>query len=212
MTIGRFVKQVVARLAPRTLVYRGRGDGIALTFDDGPHPEQTPVLLDALLRLNVKATFFLQGAHASQWPQLVREMHARGHQVANHGWSHASAKRLPLVDFVEEVERTQSVLESIVGTTLARDFRPPYGDITMPAFWALARRRFRFVYWTVDSDDSVHRDAATLGFRMGRVNVKRGDILLFHEDYAHTVAAIPAVVIHLRSAGLSLQTVDRLLA
>lgn len=210
MTIGAMVKQLMGRIAPQVLLYRGHGQGIALSFDDGPHPEQTLPLLEALRQLDVKATFFLQGAHAAQWPELVRETHAQGHQIANHAWSHASAKQVPTQVFVDEVERTQALLERIVGAPLPRDFRPPYGDITPAAFWQLARKGYRFVYWTVDSDDSTYRDAAVLRSNVAGLTVGNGDILLFHEDYAHTVTAIPAIVKGLRGAGLALRRIDQL--
>jgi peptidoglycan/xylan/chitin deacetylase (PgdA/CDA1 family) len=214
MQLRHVIKLSAAALWPRRVMLRGsrHGGALAITFDDGPHPQQTPVLLEALAKAGVKATFFLQGDHAAKWPALVRETHAQGHQVANHGWSHTSAKKMQASVFADEVERTQALLQDIVGSPLARDFRPPYGDITPAAFWALARKNYRFVYWTADSDDSHHRDVPSLVSQVASLHARQGDIVLFHEDYAHTVAAMPQLIDVFRASGLAFRRIDGLSA
>ncbi len=167
-------------------------------------------LLDVLAEAQAHATFFLQGSHAEQWPQLVREIHARGHQVANHAYSHRSARQTSCDAFAQEVERTQALLEQIVGGALTRDFRPPFGDTTPRSFLRLARRGYRWVFWSLDSDDSVVRDPRELALRIERLNAGPGDIVLFHEDYAHSVAAMPQILASWRARGLSAVRVDAL--
>ncbi|MFZ2649943.1 MAG: polysaccharide deacetylase family protein [Burkholderiaceae bacterium] len=206
------MKQGTARLMPRSAVVGGdpASAAVAITFDDGPHPEQTPLLLEALSRQGALATFFLQGDHAAQWPQWAREIHRAGHQVANHSYSHMRASDRSAAEFVQEVEKTQGLLQDILGTELARDYRPPYGDITARTFLTLASRGYRCVFWTKDSDDSVQRDADALVAHVVGLKIGRGDIVLFHEDYAHSVAAMPKILRALHAAGLTLQRVDRL--
>lgn len=212
MSMGSVLKWSAAALWPQRVVLRGpsQGSRVALTFDDGPHPEHTPLLLDVLADAQVQATFFLQGSHAEQWPQLVREIHARGHQVANHAYSHRSARQISAHDFVQEVERTQALLEHIVGGSLARDFRPPFGDTTPHSFLRLARLGYRWVFWSLDSDDSVVRDPEQLALRTESLQAGPGDIVLFHEDYAHSVAAMPRVLASWRARGLNAVRVDAL--
>lgn len=212
MSPGHLVKLGASRLLPRSVLMRGSQtrSEIAISFDDGPHPQQTPLLLEALAEAEVSATFFLQGDHAAKWPALVRDIHRAGHQVANHGYLHHRARGRTTLDVIDDVERTQSLLQDLVGAELRRDFRPPYGNTTLRAFAGLASRGYRFVFWTVDSLDSFCTDASSLISQFANVRVHRGDIVLFHEDYAHTVSAIPAIVGQLQSAGFSLRKVDQL--
>ncbi len=213
MGLGQLLKQGSAHLLPRRVVVRGdpAGAQVAITFDDGPHPEQTPRLLEALSQQGALATFFLQGDHAALWPQWVREIHNAGHQVANHSYSHVRARARSAAAFVQDVEKTQQLLQDIVGAELARDYRPPYGDITARTFLALATKGYRCVFWTKDSDDSERRDEDGLVAHVADLKIASGDIVLFHEDYAHTVTAMPAILGGLRAGGLNVQRVDRLL-
>lgn len=212
MGLGRLIKQTAAAVLPRSALMHGNRatPEVAVTFDDGPHPEQTPRLLEVLAQQGVLATFFLQGDHAASWPEWVREIHRAGHQVANHSHSHIRAHARSADTFVREVESTHNLLQDIVGAELARDYRPPYGDITARTFVALASRGYRCVFWTTDSDDSVQRDAQGLVSHVAELKIGNGDIVLFHEDYAHTVKAMPTILSGLRAAGLSMQRVDRL--
>lgn len=212
MSLGTLLKRGAAAAWPNRAMWRGKGRGsrIALTFDDGPHPQCTRPLLDVLAQAQAHATFFVQGAHAERWPDLVREMHRQGHQVANHAHSHRSARDLPAAAFVREVEQTQTLLEDIVGVPLARDFRPPFGDTTVQSFLRLAGRGYRWVFWSHDSDDSVIRDPQHLARRTDELRLSAGDIALFHEDYAHTLAAMPHILAALSSRGLRAVRVDAL--
>ena len=212
MGLGYFLKQSAAALIPRGALVRGTRarPEIAITFDDGPHPEQTPRLLDVLAREGVLATFFLQGDHAAKWPEWVRKIHLAGHQIANHSYAHIRARDQPVREFVQDVERTHDLLQDIVGVPLARDFRPPYGNITARTFVALATRGYRSVFWTVDSADSFQREVQALVSHISTLNISNGDIVLFHEDYAHTVTAMPAIIAGLRAAGLMPRKVDQL--
>lgn len=212
MGLGRLIKQGAAALMPRSaLVHGDRGSrDVAITFDDGPHPEQTPRLLEVLARHQVKATFFLQGDHAALWPQRVRDIHQAGHQVANHSYSHIRARARPAYTFVQEIEKTHHLLQDIVGAELTRDFRPPYGDITARTFMTLAGKGYRSVFWTIDSDDSDFQQAEPLVAHVAGLTLTGGDIVLFHEDYAHTVAAMPAILTRLASLGLSARRIDEM--
>jgi peptidoglycan-N-acetylglucosamine deacetylase len=210
--LGQILKNSVALCWPSRVVVRGsrRSRHVALTFDDGPHPEQTPLLLKELERADVKATFFLQGNEAAKWPDLVRRTHAAGHQIANHGHLHQRASERPASEVVADIEYAHALLEGIVGEPLRRDVRPPYGDITLPAFLGLVRRGFRMVFWSLDSGDSWHRTPQELLSHLNSMKCSGGENLLFHEDYAHTVAAIPEVIAILRAQGLGFCRIDQM--
>ncbi len=115
-----------SQLFGRTAIAPRQPNQIALTFDDGPNPRWTPMLLDILARHNVRATFFLIGKYAVLQKPLVREMQAAGHRIGNHSWSHPNFAWTGNRQTREELTRTQQELESILGQPV-RFFRPPYG-------------------------------------------------------------------------------------
>jgi peptidoglycan/xylan/chitin deacetylase (PgdA/CDA1 family) len=183
---------------------------VALTFDDGPHAQYTPRILDVLQRAEVPATFFFQGSHARQQPDLVRRAHAEGHQVAGHGIDHVSALKYAGAQVLADAEACHELLSTIVGEPLTRCFRPPYGDMTLAGLLKLRQRAFRLAYWTYDSNDSFVKGAQQIVSRLREAPPSAGAVLLFHDDYAQTVEALPAVIDELRGRGLSFATVDEL--
>ena len=202
---GRMIKLGLGALLPgAVLVKGGRRDGrVALTFDDGPHPECTPRILDILERDGAIATFFVQGKIAEQYPGLIREVSMRGHQIGNHGYIHLDAKRTSRHRYVEDVKRAQEVLQNMVGKALDKIFRPPFGNVTGTTFVSLACSGYRFVFWSADSRDSFIRNPAEIIEHISTLNIVGGDILLLHEDYSHTVAALPGILQSLRSRALT---------
>jgi peptidoglycan/xylan/chitin deacetylase (PgdA/CDA1 family) len=186
---------------------RSRVDGancIALTFDDGPDPVDTPKLLDLLREKNVKATFFAVGKRADQHPEIVRRAASEGHLIANHTWSHYS-----LFCFLtpsrlrEEIERgTESVRRSC--GLRPRLFRSPVGlrhPLLRPYLKAAG---LEYVSWTIRSRDTFTRNSGVLAQRILN-QAASGDIVLLH-DHLHRGAdvmlqALPQVIDELRERG-----------
>ena len=194
---GALIKHGLGRLFPDFVLVKGRTaptPRVALTFDDGPHPDNTKRLLDILDRNDVRATFFLLGSEVEKHPALARDILGRGHQIGNHGYSHLDAKRTRRDLYIADTNRAQEILQDAVGTPLKRIFRPPHGTITGAAFLTLARSGYRFVFWSADSRDSFITSPMELVSHVASLQVADGDILLFHEDYAHTVASLPEVL------------------
>ncbi|WP_052690558.1 polysaccharide deacetylase family protein [Pseudarthrobacter chlorophenolicus] len=102
---------------------------IGLTFDDGPSAQRTAFVLDVLKQKGVKATFFLQGNHAQQYPDLVRRIKAEGHVIGNHSWDHANFPELSQTRQRQEVDRTNSAITAITGAT-PKLMRFPFGNST----------------------------------------------------------------------------------
>jgi len=121
----------------RTLIAPRRPNEIALTFDDGPNPRWTPALLDTLAQHEVRATFFLIGQYAAQQPELVRRIHAAGHSIGNHTWTHPDLAITGKSQTREELTRTNGELERILGAPVTF-FRPPFGS-RRPATLRIAR-------------------------------------------------------------------------
>lgn len=202
---GKLLRRLAKHAPSRRLLLRGPTGSdapLALTFDDGPHPAHTSRILDILDAAMAPATFFLQGDQAERHPELVRAIHRRGHQVGNHAYQHISVRRAGSFRHVADVQRAQKVLENIVGSALEPAFRPPFGDWSALAFTMLSSRGYQFVLWSMDSDDSYVTQAEALVSHVLAKQPAPGEILLFHEDYAHTVSALPGILEGLSAAGL----------
>lgn len=212
MGFGNAAKMVASRLVPNRIIVSGnpRNSSIALTFDDGPHPENTPQLLDILDQYNVKATFFLQGTCAEKFGFLVRDIDARGHQIGNHGYSHLDARLVDPRIYLNDALRCQSLLEDCVGKALFRDFRPPFGRITTSSAYLILKNSFRLIFWSIDTMDSyVDSDIALLK-RLRETDIRPGSILLFHDDYRHTIDAMPSMLEHICSLGRDMVLLEQL--
>lgn len=213
MGAGGRLKRGLGRLFPRWLLVAGRprpDRRIALTFDDGPHPEHTPRILDVLARHGAGATFFIQAMEAEKYPDLVRRMLAAGHEIGNHGYAHPDARRVPLVEYLADVDRARGAIEGIAGKPLPRLFRPPYGNLTPRSLWSLVRRGYRIVLWSADLNDSFIPTADELVAHARALEVQPGQILLLHEDYAQTVEALPQILDLLAARGHTFVTVSQL--
>lgn len=212
ISVGKILKSTLATLLPGVVVTRGRRGSthVALTFDDGPHPENTPRLLDILDAHQAVGTFFVQADCAQRYPDLVRAIQQRGHEIGNHGLRHLDASQTPTSEYIDDVIGAQDVIEGILTPGLPRLFRPPYGSTTAATFTALARSGYKFIYWNVDSRDSFIKAPTELVEHLNSIAVRGGDILLFHEDYEHTMEALPRILASLKARGLSFAKVTDL--
>jgi peptidoglycan/xylan/chitin deacetylase (PgdA/CDA1 family) len=182
---------------------------VALTFDDGPDPERTPAVLDALAELGVKATFFVVGEAAEKHPELVARMVAEGHELGNHTWSH---RYLPLARsrrVTDELARTDAAIARVTGS-VPRLARPPYGGRSPRNVQAMQRAGKQVVLWDVNSFDwkgkpSEHVIARVLD------RTRPGSIVLMHDIHGR-VDVVRDVIAGLRRRELELATVGELLA
>jgi peptidoglycan/xylan/chitin deacetylase (PgdA/CDA1 family) len=182
---------------------------VALTFDDGPHPEGTPALLDLLGEANAPATFFLVGEQVERWPQIAERIVREGHGLALHGYRHRLLLRVPPSSLARDLERGVRVLEHATGRAPAL-YRPPYG-IFSPAGLAIARRRgwdtLLWSRWGHDWRGSItaERIAAEVTRELGD-----GDVLLLHDadhynaagSWRNTLAATPRILDTMERLGL----------
>lgn len=149
-------------------------DAVHLTFDDGPHPEITPWVLDRLDKLDAKATFFFVGRNAEQFPELVTETRRRGHTVGNHTYFHLNGWNTSCEQYLDDVERCNTLLKSTL-------FRPPFGRITPGQVKAL-RKRYRIIMWDVmPGDYKQHRSPETILNRI-MSRARPGSIIVLHEN------------------------------
>lgn len=191
-------------------------DEVALTFDDGPHPQGTPIVLEILREAGATATFFLAGEQVERRPALVAEIVAAGHRVELHCHRHRNALRLSARAFLDDAERGRAVIEDAGGQAIA-DHRPPYGIYSGPALRACRRRGWRPVLWSRWGKDWRGDATARSIARRATGSVRAGDIVLLHDaDYysapgswARTVAALPIILEELGSRGLKTASLRR---
>ena len=186
------------------------GPFVALTFDDGPHPELTPKLLDLLKKRGIVATFYVIGKNAAAYPEIIQRMAAEGHEIANHSWSHPPLNRVSSARLTAELEKTSRLIEQLTGKPPAT-IRPPYGA-TNARLNRLFREQFQMtsVLWDVDPQDWKYRNSTRVA-RQILENTKPGSIILAHDIHATTIAAIPAVLDGLLQKGFRFVTVKALL-
>jgi peptidoglycan/xylan/chitin deacetylase (PgdA/CDA1 family) len=183
--------------------------GVALTFDDGPHPEGTLAVLEALAELDAKATFFLCGEQVERNPSLAAEIVAAGHAAAVHGHRHRNMLRLAPNTFVDDLERGIDAIEDAVGLR-PELYRPPYGIFSYPGMVEVRARGLRSLLWSRWGHDwRAARPGAEIAAEVTR-DLDAGDVLLLHDAdhysepgcWRGTVEALPMVVERTRSAGL----------
>ena len=181
---------------------------VALTFDDGPHPDFTPRILEILRRYGVRATFFQMGSMAERHPDLVRQVVAEGHIVANHTWMHRDLTTLTEEEFAFEVDHTTQVLESISGQRMAC-VRPPKGRSDATVTQRLAARNLVSVLWTADSRDFEKPGVPPI-VTHALAGLQPGAIILLHDaggNRDQTIAALPTIIESILAAGYRIEPI-----
>ncbi|HFU4378012.1 TPA: polysaccharide deacetylase family protein [Streptococcus suis] len=179
---------------------------IALTFDDGPNPATTPLILDLLKTYNVKATFFVLGSAVEGNEAILQRMVAEGHEVANHTWSHSNLTHLSPEQVQQEIELTQAIVEKAIGKRPTM-VRPPYGAINQAVVDAMG---LPSIYWNVDTEDWSNRDSHAI-FERVKEQACPGCIILMHDIRQPTVNSLEPVLQFLTSEGYNLVTITELL-
>jgi peptidoglycan/xylan/chitin deacetylase (PgdA/CDA1 family) len=206
-----------AHLAPWLAIRRGPTTGrrIALTFDDGPDPDWTPRVLDALSARDVRGTFFVVGERAARAPRVVRAIADAGHDVASHGWSHRSLWFCGPRRTEDEIARAQDLIADLTGRE-PTDFRPPWGMVNAALFPLLKKRGLRCVLWSIQPEGLRPADAeAQVSSVVGRAHP--GAIVDLHDAEGtprapeRLWAALPGMIDGLRRQDFELVTVRDLL-
>jgi peptidoglycan/xylan/chitin deacetylase (PgdA/CDA1 family) len=184
---------------------------IALTFDDGPYPIFTPMLLDVLHDLKVPATFFLIGADAQQWPELTRRIAAGGNEIADHTYTHPNLDQESAGDVRKEILLGRDALWSLVHDPAARTLmRPPHGRYTERTLQIAQGLGYSVVLWTDDSGDWRTVTVSQLQQHLVRY-ATAPEIVLLHSGKLTTIEALPYVVGRFKQAGYRFVTVGELL-
>jgi peptidoglycan-N-acetylglucosamine deacetylase len=205
----QLIRGALASMTPRVrFMVRGPAAGreVALTFDDGPHPEHTPRLLDALAAAGIGATFFVIGREAERSPALVERIVREGHAIGHHSWTHGEPGVTSAPTLLGEVARCRALLADLVGREVNR-FRPPKGALTAAKLAGLWRAGQQVVLWSADPRDYALADAAPLRAWATDTAPRGGEIVLLHDNHPHAAAALPALAAW-RDLGCRFVTLD----
>ena len=156
---------------------------IALTFDDGPHPRYTPQIIEILDQYNIKATFFIIGVNAKNYPDTIESIIKHGHEIGNHTFSHPHVSCLNSHTLKEEVEKCESTVFGLTDYK-TKLFRPPEGLIDADVRSVLRCLDYKVILWDIDTRDWANTPPETIANNVIS-NVKSGDIILMHDYIAH---------------------------
>ena len=179
---------------------------VALTFDDGPDPTNTPKIMDALDKEGVKATFFLVGNHVQDNAAIVQRMYHEGFEIGNHSWSHPNLTKLTPQQIQDQITQTQNVIAGL-GIPPPTLFRPPYGAINKAV---MDQIHMPIIRWDVDPKDWEKADPASV-IATVEAQAHPGAVIVLHSTKAATADAAPAFIQNLKSR-FRLVTVTQLLS
>lgn len=183
---------------------------VSITFDDGPNVDFTPKILSLLNEYDAKATFFLIGKNAEENPELVKQILQDGHSIGNHSYSHPknfgffSSEKI-----VSELKKTNTMINEITGKEM-KLFRPPFGVTNPNIKKALKQTGHYSIGWSKRSMDTTNLSKAQTLKRI-TTNLRKGDIILLHDNNSKTVAVLEQLLLFLKSQELQSVPVERLL-
>jgi len=188
------LKRAVLGLAGRHILFslQRAKPTLFLTFDDGPHPEHTPALLELLAGLGVRASFFLVGESAETHPQVVAAIVAARHALGNHSFSHNKRKTMSAATARADVARADAVLARYDGKP-RHPYRPPWGEVAPLQLLRCIAGRESLTLWSRNSMD-YRDDAAAIVADFRRSPPAAGDIILFHDDHAAALEALRVLI------------------
>ena len=211
-TIGNKAARLVAgegmlRLMEQELMEQSQAHPeVALTFDDGPSPKYTPLLLDGLKERNVRATFFLLGKNVKENQKLVQRMQTEGHLLGNHTYNHVQLNKIPETTARQEILKTNNEIYEATGN-YPEYMRPPYGAWKKNMELCVEMLP---VFWDIDTLDWKSQNVDAILKAAGE-EPEDGSIILMHDEYQTSVEAALLLIDRLKEKGYEFVTVDELI-
>ena len=196
------------------IVYHSRRNDrmeIALSFDDGPHPRLTPIILEILEEYGIKATFFMVGENVQYYADAARAVVEAGHEIGNHTFSHRRFGRMTEHEMLDEIASCEDAISSVSDTPV-HFIRPPEGQMNDTMRRIVGTLDYRIILWDVDTRDWAHTPPAEI-CRHILDTVQAGDIILMHDFIGHdspTPEALRMVLPELIARGYRFVTVGEL--
>lgn len=191
---------------------------MALTINVDWGEDYIPAILDTLDRAKAHVTFFVTGRWAKKNPELLKIMASQGHQIENHGYSHPHPDQLSIGANQEEIKKTESIVEGIIGRK-THLYAPPYGEKGVSGLQAAHKLGYQTILWTLDTVDwrpdstpeIIVQRILNPAIRFGIKPNKSGAIVLMHPK-ENTVKALPIILQQLAQEGFIFQTLDELIS
>jgi peptidoglycan-N-acetylglucosamine deacetylase len=181
-------------------------NSIYLSFDDGPHPEHTPLVLDLLKRHGAHASFFVVGSAAEAHPEIVRRIVDEGHLLGNHSYDHPRFAQISLAQQLEQIDHVDRILTACDGRARHR-FRPPSGALPLSLMLHFLRKRRCITYWSYDTLDYRREPKERIVERLRAIPPVAGDILLMHDDDNRIVQVLEEMLPAWRAAGFAMRAI-----
>ena len=182
---------------------------VAITFDDGPHPEFTPQVLELLKKYHAKASFFCIGKNIETYPELFKTIIEEGHSVGNHTYSHSNTFGFySTTEVVAELERTNKIVKSISNLEL-KMYRPAFGATNPNIKKALQLTGLRSIGWSKRSLDTTSLSQQKVLDRVTK-NLKKGDVILLHDSSEKSVLVLEQLLLFLQKKNMEAVTIDSL--
>ena len=177
---------------------------VALTFDDGPYDRVTNRIVKVLAKHDSRATFFVVGNRVERYADTMKNAYNKGNQIATHTFDHGDLSKMKKKQIRRELKRAFRVMKKINGENPTM-LRPPYGNVNDKMRQTI---RIPMIYWNVDTEDWASRNKDKILSRCK--SIKDGDIVLMHDLYPSTAAAVEKLVPKLRKKCFQLVTVEEL--
>ncbi len=181
---------------------------LALTFDDGPHPDLTLRLLDILKTEKVKATFFVIGKMVEAHPELLKAIAADGHCIGNHTFSHVTLTKIPMGDILTEYQANNDLIKQVIHKDV-HFCRPPGGDYDPMVIQAATDCGLTTVLWTDDPGDYSNPGSNVIEERT-LARLSNGGIILLHDGVKETLDVLPQIIDYAKKRGFRFVTLDEL--
>lgn len=186
---------------------------VALTYDDGPHPEWTPKLVELLTQKGVKATFFLLGQEIKRFPDIARSLDEKGFEVGNHTMNHPDFNKSAMTPekIKEQLQGTNDLIAEYVTRKPINIMRPPYGNTPKKLESICKDMGLQIIAWNIDTDD--WRSSTQVKDMVNNImkNLSDGSIILMHDKHQKTYDTTAEVIDKIRAEGYEFVTVGELL-
>jgi peptidoglycan-N-acetylglucosamine deacetylase len=184
---------------------------VALSFDDGPDKATTSGVIDVLEKYHVIGNFFFVGSNVKKYPAVVKKAFDKGHLVLNHSYNHVDLAKLPNEEMQSEIDKTEAVIEAIIGKRPAM-IRPPFGETDQQVASIAKEEGYSVVLWSIDTLDWSQKEASNI-VKNVIDNIRNGDIILMHttSETSETQKALPIIIEELQRGNIEIVGLDTLL-
>ncbi|MGI6647610.1 MAG: LysM peptidoglycan-binding domain-containing protein [Bacillota bacterium] len=202
---------IIPTAPPATAIFQGNADKamIAFTFDATYGDNQTEALLNILRQNGIRATWFISGIWAQNYPDLLRAINNAGHEIGNHAQTHAHMTELTAAEMRQQITEAEQAINAVTGSS-AKLFRPPFGEYNQTLLNVASELGYSTIMWTVDSLDWQNPGPEAVTRRV-LDNLKNGAIILMHNAAPDTPQALPGLIEEITRRGYQFGTVSEVI-